>query len=108
MKQIKLIKFMLKLLIFLKVIPFNIRDFMAGMEYGECCVHTECPRRKGQYSGKSQYRSYYGKSVYVHVFHSELFSLYSSKICDKKEILRTVSNIDVYCSSDRFGAVYLV
>jgi hypothetical protein len=28
-------------------------------------------------------------------------SLYSSKIVDKKEILRTVSNTDIYCSSDK-------
>jgi hypothetical protein len=35
-------------------------------------------------------------------------SLYSCKIVDKKEILRTVSNAGTYCSSDKFGAVYLV
>jgi hypothetical protein len=31
-----------------------------------------------------------------------------SKIVDKKEILRTVSNTGIYCSSDEVGAVYLV
>jgi Fe-S-cluster-containing dehydrogenase component len=35
-------------------------------------------------------------------------SLYSSRIVDKKEILRTVSNIVIYCSSDKVGTVYLV
>jgi hypothetical protein len=33
--------------------------------------------------------------------------LYSSKIVDK-EILRTVSNTGVYCSSNKVGTVYLV
>ena len=34
--------------------------------------------------------------------------MYNHKIVDKKEILRvrTVSNTDIYCSSDRVGAVY--
>jgi hypothetical protein len=35
-------------------------------------------------------------------------SLYSSKIVDKKEILRTVSDPGIYCSSDKVGTVYLV
>jgi hypothetical protein len=48
------------------------------------------------------------KNVYVHVSHSERFSLYSSKIVDKKETLRTVSNTGIYCSCDKVGAVYLV
>jgi hypothetical protein len=30
------------------------------------------------------------------------------KIVDKKEILRTVSNTGIYCSSDKVGTVYLV
>jgi hypothetical protein len=34
--------------------------------------------------------------------------LYSSKIVNKKEILRTVSNTSIYYSSDRVGTVYLV
>jgi hypothetical protein len=34
-------------------------------------------------------------------------SLYSSKIVDKEEILRTVSNIGIYCASDKVGTVYL-
>jgi hypothetical protein len=32
----------------------------------------------------------------------------SSKIVDKKEIFLTVSNTGIYCSSDKFGTVYLV
>jgi predicted transport protein len=35
-------------------------------------------------------------------------SLYSSKLVDKKGILRAVSNAGIYCSSDRVAAVYLV
>jgi hypothetical protein len=35
-------------------------------------------------------------------------SLYSFKIVDKKEILLTVSNTGIYCSSDKVGTVYLV
>jgi hypothetical protein len=35
-------------------------------------------------------------------------SLYSSKIVDMKEILHTISDIGIYCSSDEVGAVYLV
>jgi hypothetical protein len=35
-------------------------------------------------------------------------SLYSSKIVDKKEILRTVSNIGIYFSCDKVGTVYYV
>jgi hypothetical protein len=35
-------------------------------------------------------------------------SLYSSKIVYKKEILRTVSDTGIYCSSDKVGTVYLV
>jgi hypothetical protein len=41
-------------------------------------------------------------------FRDRNISLYSSKILDKKEILRTVSNTDIYCSSDQVGTVYLV
>jgi hypothetical protein len=41
-------------------------------------------------------------------FRDGAISLYSSKIVDEKEILRTVSNIGIYCSSDKVGTVYLV
>jgi predicted transport protein len=49
----------------------------------------------------------------VHVSYFERFreraiSLNSSKNNDKKEILRTVSNTGIYCSSDKVGTVYLV
>jgi hypothetical protein len=51
-------------------------------------------------------------NVYVYVSYFERFpraiSLYSSKIVDKKDILRTVSNTGIYCSSDKVGTVYLV
>jgi hypothetical protein len=35
-------------------------------------------------------------------------SLYSSKIVDKKDILRTVFNASIYRSIDKVGTVYLV
>jgi hypothetical protein len=41
-------------------------------------------------------------------FRDRAIALYSSKIVDKKEILRTVSNTGIYCSSDKVGTVYLV
>jgi hypothetical protein len=41
-------------------------------------------------------------------FPDKAISLYSSKIVDKKEIWRTVSNAGIYCSSDNVGTVYLV
>jgi hypothetical protein len=41
-------------------------------------------------------------------FRHRAISLYSFKIVDKKEILRTVANTGVYCSSDKVGTVYLV
>jgi hypothetical protein len=40
-------------------------------------------------------------------FRDRAISLYSSKIVDK-DMLRTVSNTGIYCSSDNVGAVYLV
>jgi hypothetical protein len=41
-------------------------------------------------------------------FQDRAISLYSSKTVDKKEILHTVSNTGIYCSSDKVRAVYLV
>jgi hypothetical protein len=41
-------------------------------------------------------------------FRDKFILLYSSKIVDKKETLHTVSNTAIYCSSDKFGAVFLV
>jgi hypothetical protein len=41
-------------------------------------------------------------------FRHSAVSLYSSKNVDKKEILPTVSNAGIYCSSDKAGTAYLV
>jgi hypothetical protein len=41
-------------------------------------------------------------------FRDTAISLYSSKTVEKKEILLTVSNFGIYCSSDKVGTVYLV
>jgi hypothetical protein len=52
------------------------------------------------------------KSVNVRVcpilsgFQDRVISLYSCKLVDKKEILCTVSNTGIYCSSDKVGTVY--
>jgi hypothetical protein len=54
------------------------------------------------------------KKVYTYMcpipnsFRDRAISLYSSKIVDKKEILHTVFNTSIYCSSDKVGTVYLV
>jgi predicted transport protein len=54
------------------------------------------------------------KKVYMQIcpvqngFRDRTIPLYSSKIVDKKEILRTVSNTGMYCSSDKVSTVYLV
>jgi hypothetical protein len=42
------------------------------------------------------------------IFRDRATSLYSSKIVDKKEILRAVSNTGIYCSSDKVGTVHPV
>jgi hypothetical protein len=41
-------------------------------------------------------------------FRDRAISLCSSKIVDKEEILRTISNTGIYCSSDKVGTVCLV
>jgi hypothetical protein len=54
------------------------------------------------------------KKVYMYMdpilnnFWDRAISLYSSKIVDKKDILRTVSNTGIYCSRYKVGIVYLV
>jgi hypothetical protein len=40
-------------------------------------------------------------------FRARAISLYTHKIFDKKEILRTVSNAGIYSSSDKVASVYL-
>jgi hypothetical protein len=41
-------------------------------------------------------------------FRDKAISLYSSKIADKKDILRAVFNAGIYCSSDKVCTIYLV
>jgi len=54
------------------------------------------------------------KKVYMYMwpipngFRGTAISLHRWKIVDKKEILRIVSNIGIYCSSDKDGTVYLL
>jgi hypothetical protein len=53
------------------------------------------------------------KKLYMYMCHipngfrDRAISLYSSRIVDKKEILHTVCNTGIYCSSDKVGTVYL-
>jgi hypothetical protein len=54
------------------------------------------------------------KKLYMYVcpipngFRDRAISLYSPQIVDKKEILRTVPNTCIHCSSNKVGTVYLV
>jgi hypothetical protein len=54
------------------------------------------------------------KNVYVFMhpipngFRDRAISLHSSKDVDRKYMLRSVSNIGIYCSSEVVGAFYLV
>jgi hypothetical protein len=54
------------------------------------------------------------KNVYTYMcpipnsFRDRAISLYSSKIVDKNEILRTVSNTGIYYSRDKVSTVYPV
>jgi hypothetical protein len=41
-------------------------------------------------------------------FRDKSYFTVQCKIVDKKEILRTVSNTGIYCSSDKVGTSYLV
>jgi hypothetical protein len=41
-------------------------------------------------------------------FQDRAISLYSSKIVNKGEVLRTASSTGVYCSSDKIRTVYIV
>jgi hypothetical protein len=40
-------------------------------------------------------------------FQDRAISLYSSNIFNKKNIIRTICNTGIYCSSDKVGTVYL-
>jgi hypothetical protein len=58
--------------------------------------------------GHSKQKEYMYMCPIPNGFRDRAISLYSSKIDDKKQILRTVSNTGIYCSSDQVGRVYLV
>jgi hypothetical protein len=62
----------------------------------------------GHSIGHSKQKKYMYMCPIPKGFRDEAISLYSSKIVDKKEILRTVSNTGIYCSSDSVGTVNLV
>jgi hypothetical protein len=54
------------------------------------------------------------KKIYMYMcpirngFRDRTISLYTAKIVDRKEILRTVSNTGIYRSSGKVGTIYLV
>jgi hypothetical protein len=62
----------------------------------------------GHSIGHSKQKLYMYMCPIPNGFRDTAISLYSSKIVDMKEILRTVSNTGIYCSSDKVGTVYLV
>jgi hypothetical protein len=62
----------------------------------------------GHIIGHSKQKLYMHMCPIPNGFQDRATSLDSSKIVDKKEILRAVSNTGVYCSSDKAGTVYLV
>jgi hypothetical protein len=58
--------------------------------------------------GNSKQKMYMYMFPIPNGFSNTPISLYSSTSVDKKEILRTVSNTGIYCSSDKVGTVYLI
>jgi hypothetical protein len=62
---------------------------------------------RGHSIGHSKKKGVYICSI-LNGFRYRAISLYISKIVDKKELLCTVSNTGLYCSSDKAGTVYLV
>jgi hypothetical protein len=74
-------------------------------------IYTECPSRKGPTFCEVIVSVILSENVYLSIrvsisncFQDRTISLCSSKIVYKKEILRTVSNAAIYCSSNK---VYL-
>jgi hypothetical protein len=76
--------------------------YMQGVPRGKVNI------MEGHSIGHSKQKMYTYKCPILNGFQYRDISLYSSKIVDKKEILSTVSNTDIYCSSDKVGTVYLV
>jgi predicted transport protein len=64
---------------------------------------------EGHSIGHSEQKVYMYMCPIQNDLRDRTISLYScSKIVDKKEILRTVSNTGIFCSGDKIGPVYLV
>jgi hypothetical protein len=63
---------------------------------------------RGHIIGHSKQKLYMYLCPIPNGFRDRAISLYSSKIGDKKEMLRAVSNTGIYCSSDKVGTVYLL
>jgi hypothetical protein len=59
----------------------------------------------GHSIGHSKQNVYMYMCAIPNGFRDRAIALYSSKIVDKKEILRTVSNTGIYCSTDKVGTV---
>jgi hypothetical protein len=51
--------------------------------------------------------SYSGAEVLIAVSEIEIVHCTAPKLLIRKEILRTVSNTGIYCSSDQVGTIYL-
>jgi hypothetical protein len=78
-----------------------------------CLYIQSVPGRKvsilgGHTIGHSKQKVYMYMCPIPNGFRDRAISLYSSKIFDKKEIVRPVSNTSIYYSCDKVGTVYLV
>jgi hypothetical protein len=79
------------------------------------CIIQDVPRGKVNIvGGHSIGHTKQKKNVYMYMcsipkgFWDTDISLYSSKIVDKEEILRTISNTGIYYWSNKVGTFYLV
>jgi hypothetical protein len=75
--------------------------------------YTGCPRRKvsilgGHSIGHSKQKCMCTCVLFRTVSERELFHCTVPQLFDKKEMLRTVSNTGIYCSSGKVGTVYLL
>jgi hypothetical protein len=84
------------------------------ISYKHSMHYTWCPKEERSIFWEVTVSVILNKKVYMHICHilngfrDTAILLYSSKTVNKKEILRTVSNTGIYCSSDKVGTVYLV
>jgi hypothetical protein len=71
-------------------------------------IYTDCPRWKGHILGGQNISHSKQKIVCVLFQTVSETELFHHTVVDRQEILHTVSNVSIYCSSDKVGTVYLV